>query len=62
MEIKGVGPLPVQPLSDVPHFHPIGCHRADMACPLALVAYAESETEAGIKDRKGHSVSMVVMV
>ncbi len=60
MEIKGVGPHPVRPLLDVPHFHLIGCHRADMARPIALVPDAESETEAGIVDGKGQS--MVVMV
>lgn len=60
MEIKGVGPVQVQPLFDVPHFHPFGSHRAGMARPMVLVTDAESETEAGIEDRKGQPV--VVMV
>jgi hypothetical protein len=53
MDIKGVGPLPVRPLFDLPHFHLIGCHRAGMAWPMVLVADPESETEAGIEDGKG---------
>jgi hypothetical protein len=31
-----------------------------MACPMGLVAGAESETEGGIKDGKGHSVIVMV--
>lgn len=59
MNIAGVEPILVQPLSHARHFNPQGCPSADIACSLTVDAGTESETEVGIEDGEVQSVSIV---